>query len=183
MLTSPAKSAGTKLLCIEVQCATRRSLSSLAATSRDLIPQSINYLVCISCACVMPSCAVYGCTNYNKKTRYGDVRYHRFPLTIEFQRKWLAACGRSDNVNVKNATICSHHFADDEYFTPLKCKLLNYSPVNFRYLKREAVPTLNLPEVTGITTGNAVSSSFTLKFKTYAQKTPLNNRVLRTQKY
>lgn len=49
--------------------------------------------------------------------------------------------------NVFSARICSIHFGADNFEITLKQRLLNYTPINSRQLKRDAVPTLNLPGV------------------------------------
>lgn len=92
----------------------------------------------------MPYCAVSGCRNHNRNTKGGVVRFYTFPVAGEFQAKWISACKRSDKLNMKNATICSVHFEDDCFFTPLRHSMLKYSPRSFRNLKSDAVPTKKL---------------------------------------
>lgn len=92
----------------------------------------------------MPYCAVSGCRNHNRNTKGGVVRFYTFPVAGEFQAKWISACTRSDELNMKNATVCSVHFEDDCFFTPLRHSMLKYSPRSFRNLKSDAVPTKKL---------------------------------------
>lgn len=97
----------------------------------------------------MPYCAVSGCKNHNRNTKDSVIRFYTFPVVGEFQAKWIVACRRSDKLNMKNATICSEHFEDDCFFTPLRHSLLKYSPRSFRNLKSDAVPTRKLPASRG----------------------------------
>lgn len=93
----------------------------------------------------MPNCAVYGCYNSNRKTKGTETKYYSFPGSEELQRKWLAACKRADGINLKHARVCSEHFSEECFFIHLKYTLLKYKPRNFRNLKHDAIPTLNLP--------------------------------------
>lgn len=97
----------------------------------------------------MPYCAVSGCTNHN--TKGGVIRFYTFPVAGELQAKWISACKRSDELNMKNATICSVHFEDDCFFIPLRHSMLKYSPRSFRNLKSDAVPTKKLLKSRGPT--------------------------------
>ncbi|CAH1981430.1 unnamed protein product [Acanthoscelides obtectus] len=93
----------------------------------------------------MPGCAVANCKNYNRVTKGSDIRYFRFPKNEEFVKRWVGACRREDEINLRNACICSEHFDASCFEIPLRQKLLKYTPKNSRYLKPDAVPTLRLP--------------------------------------
>lgn len=56
------------------------------------------------------------------------------------------------------ARICSKHFDEHSFEIPLKHQLLHYNPKNFRNLKPEAVPELNLPGHDKKSKGSARSS-------------------------
>lgn len=92
----------------------------------------------------MPNCAVFGCNNTNRKTKGTGVKYYTFPKNNDLAQRWLQLCSRKDQVNLSHATICSQHFPEECFLTPLKHKLLQYSPKRFRDLKPDAVPTLKL---------------------------------------
>ena len=93
----------------------------------------------------MPGCAVYGCNNYSRKTKGSAIRYFTFPKNNDLQGQWIVACKRKDSFDLTYATICSVHFSEECFVTPLKHTLLQYSPKNFRNLKEDAVPSLQLP--------------------------------------
>lgn len=62
-----------------------------------------------------------GYKNINKNTKGSEAKYYSFPKNNILGQQWLQACYRKDKVNLKNATICSHHFREDV----LKIKLSN----------------------------------------------------------
>ncbi|XP_050500736.1 THAP domain-containing protein 1-like [Diabrotica virgifera virgifera] len=93
----------------------------------------------------MPGCAVANCKNYNRVTKGSNIKYFRFPQNEEFVKQWVVACRRQDEINLKNACICSKHFDADSFEIPLRHKLLKYTCKTSRYLKPDAVPTLQLP--------------------------------------
>ena len=90
----------------------------------------------------MPSvCAAYGCNNNKDKTKGSGIRYFGSPKDV----LWLNLCRRADNINVKNAVVCSVHFTKDDYNDDMKSRLLGIeSPKNKRLLKKDAVPSLSL---------------------------------------
>lgn len=94
----------------------------------------------------MPSnCSVYGCNNYARKTG-NTVRYFRFPKEESVRNQWVTCCRRTDKINTKYAQICSVHFNEDAYADDLKYRLLGIKkPKNQRVLKKDAVPSLLLP--------------------------------------
>ncbi|KAL1493952.1 hypothetical protein ABEB36_009631 [Hypothenemus hampei] len=94
----------------------------------------------------MPGCAVANCKNFNRKTKGTDIRYFRFPKNEDLAKQWVSACGRKDEINLKNACVCSLHFDDKSVDIPLKHKLLKYSPRSSRILRADAVPTINIPK-------------------------------------
>ena len=95
----------------------------------------------------MPSnCAVYGCFNTVKKTANSNVRYFRFPKDESLRRQWVNCCRRADNIKTKYALVCSIHFTEDDYADDIKYRLLGTEkPRNQRALKKDAVPSLFLP--------------------------------------
>lgn len=52
----------------------------------------------------MPGCAVYGCGNYNRKTKGTNIKYFRFPYNEDLAKKWINACKRKDKFNLKYGT-------------------------------------------------------------------------------
>ncbi|CAH0548841.1 unnamed protein product [Brassicogethes aeneus] len=93
----------------------------------------------------MPGCAVAGCRNFNKNTKGSDIKYFRFPKNGDMAAQWVNACKRKDKINLKNACICSVHFAEGCSEIPLRQRMLQYCPKNSRHLKPDAIPTLRLP--------------------------------------
>lgn len=88
-------------------------------------------------------CSISSCKNNSRKTL--DVVYHCFPKDPAMAKKWRLACKRGDSWSIpKSGRICSDHFLPSDYVRDLVAELLNYVPVK-KYLKEDAVPTLNLP--------------------------------------
>lgn len=53
----------------------------------------------------MPGCAVALCKNYNRLTKGTEIKYFRFPKDKELCKKWIIACRREDEINLKNGNI------------------------------------------------------------------------------
>ncbi|KAJ8953307.1 hypothetical protein NQ318_012101 [Aromia moschata] len=68
-----------------------------------------------------------------------------FPKDEKLKAKWRHLYKREDTFNVNNARICSNHFVDEDYERNLRHELLGYQPKRFRSLKKEDVPSKNLP--------------------------------------
>ncbi|KAL1493922.1 hypothetical protein ABEB36_009602 [Hypothenemus hampei] len=88
----------------------------------------------------MPSCAIFGCNNYTRKTKGTDIKYFRFPRDTDMQQKWIRACERKDEFKIKNSYVYSIHFATNDFELPLQQQLCNYTMENTRILKSTAVP-------------------------------------------
>ncbi len=82
-------------------------------------------------------CAVSTCNNPK------DVSYHTFPKIEQMQKVWVTKCKRSDTFNPRTAHICERHFEQDAYERDLKAELLGLPPK--KWLKKQAIPSLNLP--------------------------------------
>lgn len=95
----------------------------------------------------MPNqCAVFGCCNKQGKGGKNNLRCFRFPRDEKLRQVWVNVCRRRDSINAKNAVVCSKHFTSDSYMDDMKSRLLGVeSPRNKRLLKKEAVPSLFLP--------------------------------------
>ncbi|KAJ8944676.1 hypothetical protein NQ318_015884 [Aromia moschata] len=102
-------------------------------------------------------CAVYGCNTNNRSTN--NFKFFGFPKDENMKAKWKHLCKRKDKFNVKNARICSKHFVDEDYERNLKHELLGYQPKRFRSLKKEAVPSKNLPILKGIDLAGIATST------------------------
>lgn len=91
-------------------------------------------------------CAVASCINYSGKVKNlgRDISFHRFPKDLECKKKWILKCRRKDDWNPNSSYICSEHFTAENYVRDLKAELLGYTP-KVRYLKSDAIPSLNLP--------------------------------------
>lgn len=87
-------------------------------------------------------CAVYGCTPQCPSTKF-----HRFPKDDRLCATWVQACRRLDNINTRTAKICDQHFSDEQKKRNLQAELMPQRPVskNYRDLKPDAVPDINLP--------------------------------------
>lgn len=72
------------------------------------------------------SCAVAGCNNRHRNTKDCEVGvlYHRFPNDGDILKQWIAKCYRKDEINSKNARICSEHFLPHDYEDDMKNRLL-----------------------------------------------------------
>ena len=97
----------------------------------------------------MPNnCAVFGCySSYHKKE---NITFHKFPKDEELKRQWIQLCKRADQINVKNARVCSLHFEPAAYKRNLMYELLGQPvPPSRVCLNEDAVPTLNMPSSKG----------------------------------
>lgn len=55
----------------------------------------------------MPGCAIAGCGNYNRVTKGTEIKYFRFPIRDKkICDKWISACRRADEINLKNGDYC-----------------------------------------------------------------------------
>lgn len=65
----------------------------------------------------MPYCAVFGCLNSSHKLKQDKpVKFYSFNKNEQFKTIWLNAYKRKDNINLKNAKICSEHFSVGCFF-------------------------------------------------------------------
>lgn len=88
------------------------------------------------------SCAVFGC-NQNKRDKR---KLYRFPHDLNCQKVWLHKCKRDDKVNLDTARICEIHFSSTQKRRSILYELSTFNkPKNFRDLKEDAVPDINLP--------------------------------------
>uniref|UniRef100_A0A0C9PST5 T_0 protein n=1 Tax=Fopius arisanus TaxID=64838 RepID=A0A0C9PST5_9HYME len=96
----------------------------------------------------MPTCIVRRCGSCSSKKSEENgqrVRYFSFPRDKEMQDKWLKALKKEDNnVNVKNARVCSRHFEEKCLRKDWRTEMYNYYPMRARSLVPESIPTLNL---------------------------------------
>lgn len=92
-------------------------------------------------------CSVATCNIDNRSKSFDkNIKFFGFPKNKTLQGQWLHACKRDDKVNVKNARVCSIHFAEESYIRNLKYELLGLTPYSRqKSLKPNAIPTLNLP--------------------------------------
>lgn len=93
------------------------------------------------------NCAVADCSNYGRKTT--GIIYHSFPKSLELQKEWVSRCKRADEVNVKNARVCSSHFLPEQYERDLKSELLGIPQK--KKLLANAIPSQHLPNWHGET--------------------------------
>ncbi|KAL3283947.1 hypothetical protein HHI36_018115 [Cryptolaemus montrouzieri] len=90
----------------------------------------------------MPQCAIITCNNTHRRTKGGNVRYHRFPGDHNTRTRWLQVCGKTVP-NCSTARVCSRHFSKECYERDVQHELLGL-PSRCR-LKKGAVPDTNLP--------------------------------------
>ena len=94
----------------------------------------------------MTGCAVVGCANRGHKSKadsdVGVISYHRLPKDETLRTVWINYCCQKDQINVKNARICSAHFDESSFVRDLQHELLGKPPR--RILKDDAVPTKRL---------------------------------------
>ena len=77
------------------------------------------------------ACAVVGCKNPD------GITYHNFPQIGDLSKTWSVLCGRGEEFKTKGKKICSNHFPEDAFRGDIRTKRL----------KKDVVPTLNLPLV------------------------------------
>ena len=86
-------------------------------------------------------CAVFGCNPKND-----ERKFHRFPKDRKYSDIWVHKCCRKDIIDVKFAKICEKHFSSSQKTRNLKYELLGCAlPSNYRDLKPDAIPDLELP--------------------------------------
>jgi len=120
----------------------------------------------------MPCCNVTSCTNHTgRSTKNTNIRLFCFPKDRKFAERWLYLCRRADiKASISqykftdNDRICSVHFAPDSYAElDLKSRMLiekgTMTKAPAPKLKKDAVPTLNLPMDSAQTSLNKRSSS------------------------
>ncbi|XP_018308510.1 uncharacterized protein [Mycetomoellerius zeteki] len=94
----------------------------------------------------MPTCCVKNCKNRTSSAFYNNVVFYSFPQDADLRRKWLEACGKDLNHQIKHERVCGVHFKPE-------CVLKSQSTLvkpRIRYLlKRGSVPTelLELPNI------------------------------------
>lgn len=92
----------------------------------------------------MPSsCSVRDCT-HKQKRKSTTISYFTFPKETLFRDLWAGACGK--HVNFKFGRICSLHFQADDYIDDVESRMFGVPSRKYRRpLKKDAVPSLNLP--------------------------------------
>lgn len=106
------------------------------------------------------SCFVYGCTSNNLKNL--ELKFHRLPADKACRKAWIIKL-RTVRKTFTNATkVCSLHFSENDYnLTPLG---------NQKYLKKTAIPSLNLPVASGFNTKKKERLSTYLERKEVAER-------------
>ncbi|XP_019556662.2 uncharacterized protein LOC109425786 [Aedes albopictus] len=72
------------------------------------------------------------------------VTYHKIPISVSRNKKWLEFCSLTKKDNINNKFVCSEHFEKHYLERDLKSELLD--GVKRMILKREAVPTIKTPK-------------------------------------
>ncbi|XP_028132033.2 uncharacterized protein LOC114327558 [Diabrotica virgifera virgifera] len=81
------------------------------------------------------NCCVPQCNSVSNKTE--NVKFHKFPSNKDLQKRWLIAIRSGKRIS-KHTKICSRHFSDENYTVT--------SLGQWRILKKDVVPSLNLPK-------------------------------------
>lgn len=98
------------------------------------------------------NCCVYGCKAVSK--RNPELMFHRIPKPgdtiktnffgkaqlIDRRKQWEEALSSGKKISL-NMRVCSLHFKDSDYLTP------NVLCISKRHLKKDAVPSQNLPKI------------------------------------
>uniref|UniRef100_A0A6P7F2W9 Uncharacterized protein LOC114324247 isoform X3 n=1 Tax=Diabrotica virgifera virgifera TaxID=50390 RepID=A0A6P7F2W9_DIAVI len=88
------------------------------------------------------SCIVPDCDSVDSQHDGANTKFHQFPKEAEVRKKWLKAIKRTEGEVNKRSKVCSRHFKTDDY----AITRLNYGVGGeFKALKSEAVPNMNLP--------------------------------------
>ena len=92
----------------------------------------------------MVCCGVAGCKN-NSRNKTSDLSFFALPKEVNIRSKWIDRCGRKG----KSTRICSAHFRDEDYEISyfVKKSVMGRQAAR-KKLKKEAVPSLNLPSLT-----------------------------------
>ena len=86
----------------------------------------------------MKHCAVYGCLG----GKLGKSKSYRFPKEENLRLAWVERCARPNKFNVSWARVCDRHFSAVQ-LKPYRLNLF-LPPTNFRNLKEDAIPDINL---------------------------------------
>ncbi|XP_014211775.1 uncharacterized protein LOC106641773 [Copidosoma floridanum] len=87
----------------------------------------------------MPCCSVQLCRNNNMNTKNTGIRYFRFPKDEHLLEEWKIFCNK-DNINLKNARVCSIHFTQS-CFQRKPEHLIVPGDKNIYVLRKDAKPT------------------------------------------
>ncbi|XP_018575798.1 THAP domain-containing protein 1-like [Anoplophora glabripennis] len=94
----------------------------------------------------MGKCIVGHCINRSGHVgkERPKISFFRFPKDVNMKRRWVKAIKKQDWIPSKFSSICSNHFEE---------KFLTFYNNGVRKLAKNAVPTLDLPEITCSTKG------------------------------
>lgn len=89
------------------------------------------------------SCAVATCKNHNRNHEEG-ISFHRFPVdnSSDICKQWVIKCRRKDEINLRNARVCSTHFLPSDYEDDMQNRLLGL-PLKKKLIKT-AIPSQKL---------------------------------------
>ncbi|XP_056636782.1 uncharacterized protein LOC130445245 [Diorhabda sublineata] len=107
-----------------------------------------------------------------KASQADNISLHRFPKNLDIRIKWLNACGLTINDDVRRTTICSRHFKAEDI-----CQSNIFGMVKSS-IKRNAVPTIYIPNPTNINASNKPQLNSTLEnFKVETSERSINSGV------
>ena len=86
----------------------------------------------------MLDCSIPGCPG----SRYEYTKMYTFPKDLEIAKIWAFRCGRVDLQKLKSARICARHFSQ-KHKRVYRGKLFK-PPTNFRDIREDAIPDLNI---------------------------------------
>lgn len=91
---------------------------------------------------------------------------------------WVVKCKRADKINTEHARVCSIHFREEDFERDLKNELLGL-PLR-RILRKDAIPSINLPNQTRSENFNFDDENQPVLFES-ARLSPSNIRTLRSK--
>ncbi|XP_031329863.1 uncharacterized protein LOC116160867 [Photinus pyralis] len=123
-------------------------------------------------------CAVFGCNNSRISTKdtEPEIIYHNFPKKSDdsIRKEWIRRCKRV--MNPSTSQMCSAHFTAEDYERDMRNELLGL-PLQKR-LRKNSVPTLNLPESSKETTHSLARKERSLKKQEERQRIEEMNELI-----
>lgn len=128
------------------------------------------------------SCSVFGCIANDQSKRNKNDFLFPFPKDANMCKAWKYACGRPEDFRTDTAKMCQLHFDRSDY-ERIMIQEAGSGTKFYLQLRSYAIPTLNLPKLSGNVSHNVVSGNRSeIVDRTYKRNSDgLNENVVITQ--